>query len=91
MFMQVFLREPLILMADIVVCISGVSNKMVFVQDPIRSLVEHPDYARLYLDDAIYGTAGLELKMAVDLIVENMPPDGYNVLEMYTLASCRYE
>lgn len=53
------------------------------LQEPIRSLEGHPDYGRLFFDDALLtGTSGDDLKVAVDLIVENMPPDGFKSLEM---------
>lgn len=53
------------------------------MQDPIQSLVQHPEHGRLYVDDPMaVPLSNLELKIMVDLIVENMPVAGYKALEV---------
>jgi hypothetical protein len=56
------------------------------MQDPIQSLVQHPEHGKLYSDDPLAGGVSLgELKIMIDLVVENMPTAGYKALEMYAL------
>lgn len=53
------------------------------LQNPNQTLVQHPEHARLYLEDPLSGgVSGAELKIMVDLAVENMPTAGYKTLEM---------
>jgi hypothetical protein len=54
------------------------------VQNPIQTLLEHPEHDRLYVDDPIAGALSKpDLKILVDIVLENTPPTGYTVLEMY--------
>lgn len=54
-----------------------------WVQDPYQNIPSHPEYNQLYiLDPVASGLSSSELKIMVDLIVENMPTNGYRAIEM---------
>lgn len=57
--------------------------EMSAVQDPIQNIVAHPEFNQLYIVDPVAsGLSSSELKVMVDLIVENVPPNGYRAIEM---------
>lgn len=58
------------------------------MQNPIQALLQHPEYERLYVDDPIAGAfSPSNLKLLVDIVLENTPPKGYTALEMYAPTS----
>lgn len=54
------------------------------LQDPVRTLVLHPEHEDVYSKDLLAAGVGsdVELKIAVDLVLENLSPDGFTVLEV---------